>query len=302
MYRLAGFLPPSSMLLGAAYSPAARTGQDRHRLCRGLDEERARRHRRRLYREDRHQDRRQLCRKFGAGKTDRAGRAGRRVHLRRHRLDGLCDRQEEHQRADPGQSARQQHRADRAERFQNRQCDHRRRLRPRQTRRRRQDRHRRRQSRAGRQIRQGGAGEAWRVAGRGAEIRDGGERARRADAGGARRSRRSASSIPPTPRSSPASRSSAPSRPTRIRRSSIRSRRRRPRSRRRRTISPSCARRRRRPSSRNTASSSWSARRPDVRDLASRMDGDPALAAGRRHCDAGGDAVRHRAGMAAGAA
>ena len=60
------------------------------------------------------------------------------------------------------------------------------------------------------------------MAGSRAEIRDGGERARRADAGGARRSARSASSIRPTPRSSPASRSSAPSRPIRIRRSSIR--------------------------------------------------------------------------------
>ena len=39
-----------------------------------------------------------------------------------------------------------------------------------------------------------------------------------------------------------------------------------------------------------------------VRDLADRMDGDPALAAGRRRCNAGGDAVRDRAGVAAGAA
>ncbi len=69
-----------------------------------------------------------------------------------------------------------------------------------------------------------------------------------------------------------------------------------------RTISPSCVRPRRRPSSKNTASSSWSALRPDVRDLAGRMDGHPAFAARRRHCDAGGNAVRHRAGVAAGAA
>ncbi len=95
---------------------------------------------------------------------------------------------QEHQRADPGQSARQQHRADRAEGFQDRQCDDRTGLRSRQTRRRRQDRHRRRQGGSGRQIRQGGAGETRFVAGRGAEIRDGRERARRADAGGARRS------------------------------------------------------------------------------------------------------------------
>ncbi len=60
------------------------------------------------------------------------------------------------------------------------------RLRPRQTRRRRQDRDRRRQGGAGRQICQGGAGEARRLAGGRAEIRDGRKRARRADAGGAR--------------------------------------------------------------------------------------------------------------------
>ena len=33
----------------------------------------------------------ELCRKLGAGQADRTGRAGRRVHLRRHRLDGLRD-------------------------------------------------------------------------------------------------------------------------------------------------------------------------------------------------------------------
>ena len=43
------------------------------------------------------QDHGELCRKLGIGKTDRTGRAGRRVHLRRHRLDGLRDRQEDHQ-------------------------------------------------------------------------------------------------------------------------------------------------------------------------------------------------------------
>ena len=131
----------------------------------------------------------ELCRKLGARQADRTGRAGRHFRLRRYRLDGLCDRQEEHQRADPGQSARQQHRADRAEGFQDRQRDDRARLRSRQARRRRQDRDRRRQGGAGRQIRQGRAGEARRLAGGGAEIRDGRERARRAGAGGARRGR-----------------------------------------------------------------------------------------------------------------
>ena len=56
--------------------------------------------------------------------------------------------QEEHQRADPRQSARQQHRADRAEGFQDRQRHDRTGLRSRQARRRRQDRDRRRQVRA----------------------------------------------------------------------------------------------------------------------------------------------------------
>ena len=69
-----------------------------------------------------------------------------------------------------------------------------------------------------------------------------------------------------------------------------------------RIISPSCARPRRKPSLRDTASSFSSALPADVRYLARRMDGHPALAAGRRRCDAGGDAVRHRAGVAAGAA
>ena len=39
-----------------------------------------------------------------------------------------------------------------------------------------------------------------------------------------------------------------------------------------------------------------------VRDLADRMDGDPAVAAGRHRCNPGGDAVRDRAGVAVGAA
>ena len=164
MHRLAGFFV--AFIDPVRIDPFARpcAGQEPDGVRRGLDEERARRHRRRLYREDRRQDRRQLCRKLGARQTDRTGRAGGYFHLRRHRLDGLCDRQEEHQRADAGQSARQQHGADRAEGFQDRQCRDRAGLRSRKTRRRRQDRHRRRQSGAGRQIRQGGAGEARRVA------------------------------------------------------------------------------------------------------------------------------------------
>ena len=149
---------------------------------------------------------------------------------------------------------------------------------------------------AGRQIRQGGAGKTRRVAGGGAEIRDGGERARRADAGGARRSRardrlfdrRQGRARRQDRRHLPGGFPSADH--------LSRSRRRRPRSRKPPTISPSCARRRPRPSSRNTASSFWSARRPErrVRTLANGMDGDPALAAGRRGRDAGGDAARHR--------
>ena len=163
-------------------------GQQPHRVCRGFDEERTRRHRRRLYRENRHQDPRQLCREFGAGQTDRTGRPGGYFRIRRHRLDGLRDSQEDHQRTDAGQSARQQHRPDRAEGFKDRQRDHRKRLRSGKTRRRRQDSHRRREGGSGRQIRQGSAGETRCMAGGGAEIRDGGERARGADAGGTRRS------------------------------------------------------------------------------------------------------------------
>src|SRR5712664_3935949 len=164
-------------------------GQEPHRVCRGFDEERARRHRRCLYRQNRHQDRRKLCRKFGTSKTDRTGRAGGYIPVRRHRLDGLRNGQEDHQRVDARQSARQQHRADRAEGLGDRQCRDRTGLRSGKTRRRRQDCHRRREGGSGRQIRQGGAGKARRMAGRGAEIRDGGERARGADPGGARRSR-----------------------------------------------------------------------------------------------------------------
>ena len=217
MHRLAGLF--AAFVDPAADRPFARAGagQEPHRVRRGLDEERARRHRRRLHRQDRRQDRRQLCRELGAGQADRTGRAGRYLRLRRHRLDGLCDRQEEHQRADPGQPARQQHRADRAEGFQDRQC--------------------RRSDQGFDLAKLAGDGKiatgdvksvpvgkyakaaleklgAWQRGG--AEIRDGRERARRADAGGARRSARSASSMRPTPRSSPASRSSAPSRPIRI--------------------------------------------------------------------------------------
>ena len=194
------------------------------------------------------------------------------------------------------------HRADRAEGFQDRQRQYRRRLRPRQACRRRQDRDRRRQGGAGRQIRQGGAGETRFMAGRRAEIRDGRKRARGADAGGARRScsrhrlfdRRQGRTRRQGRRHLPGRFPSG---------DHLSGRGDRPRrSRRRRIISPSCARPRRRTSSKNTASSSWSAPRPDVRDIAGRMDRHPAVAAGRRHGDAGGDAVRHRAGVAAGAA
>ena len=123
MHRLAGLFAAFAILCGSTCRRRAGPGQEPHRVRRGFDEERARRHRRRLYRQDRRQGRRQLCRKLGAGQADRTGRAGGYLHVRRHRLDGLRDRQEEHQRADPGQSARQQHRADRAEGFQDRQRD-----------------------------------------------------------------------------------------------------------------------------------------------------------------------------------
>ncbi len=158
----------------------------------------------------------------------------------------------------PRQPARQHHRADRAEGFQARQRHHRPGLRSGEARRRRQDRDRRREIGAGRQIRQGGAGKTRIVAGGRAEIRDGGQCARGADAGGAQRSgarhrlfdRRQG-------RARRQDRRHLPGR-LRIRRSSIPSPRRRRPSRRHPTISPSCARPRRRPSWRNTASSTSS--------------------------------------------
>ena len=97
----------------------------------------------------------------------RSNRARRRIFSCPPTSTGwIMRRQEDHQRIDPGQSARQQHRADRAEGFQDRQRDDRAGLRSRQARRRRQDRHRRRQCGAGRQICQGGAGETrtWQAA------------------------------------------------------------------------------------------------------------------------------------------
>src|SRR5258708_39363132 len=64
------------------------------------------------------------ARKFGARQADRTGRARGCFRLRRCRLDGLRHPEEKHQRADPGQSARQQHRADRTEGFGDRQRGH----------------------------------------------------------------------------------------------------------------------------------------------------------------------------------
>ena len=185
--------------------PRACAGQEPDRVRRRLDEERARRHQRRLHRKVRRQDRRELCREFGAGQADRTGRAGRCFRVRRYRLDGLCDGKKTINEPTPRQPARQQPGADRAEGFQARQ----------------------RHDRTKASILQSSpatAGSppatcksvpvgkyakaaleklgAW--ARGGAEIRHGGERSRRAGAGGARRGARSASSIQPTPRSSPA--------------------------------------------------------------------------------------------------
>ena len=102
MHRLAGLF--AAFVDPVRIGPLARAcaGQEPHRVRRGLDEERARRRRCRLYRQDRRQGRRQLCREFGAGQADRTGRAGGYFRLRRHRLDGLCDQQEDHQRTDAG--------------------------------------------------------------------------------------------------------------------------------------------------------------------------------------------------------
>ena len=81
----------------AAGTPALRTGQIHHRVRRRLDEERARRHQRRLHQGDRHQGRGELCGELRAGEADRAGRAGRRLRLRRPRMDGLRLAEEAHQ-------------------------------------------------------------------------------------------------------------------------------------------------------------------------------------------------------------
>ena len=279
-------------------------GQDPHRVRRRLDEERARRHRRRLYREDRRQDHRRAMPQARRWPS-RSNRARRPTCSSPPTPTGWTTRSAKKTINEPtrvnllGNSivliAPKDSKIDNVE--------YRRRLRSRQARRRRQDRDRRRESGAGRQIRQGGAGEARRVAGRRAEIRDGRKRARRADAGGARRSRARHRLF--DRRQGRARRQDRRHLPGRFASGDHLSRRgdhdREAGD--ERTISPSCARRRQRPSSKNTASSSWSARLPpDVRDLARRMDGDPAVAAGRHRRNAGGDAVRHRAGVAAGAA
>ena len=75
MHRLAGLFAASP---SSADRHLARicARQEPHRVCRRFDEERARRHRRRLYRQDGHQNGRELCREFGARQADRAGRAG----------------------------------------------------------------------------------------------------------------------------------------------------------------------------------------------------------------------------------
>ena len=88
--------------------------------------------------------------------------------------------------------------------FQDRQRDDRAGLRSRQACRRRPHRDRRREGRAGRDLRQSGAAEARRLGGRRAENGDGRERPRRARSWSRAAKRRSASSIRPTPRSSPA--------------------------------------------------------------------------------------------------
>jgi hypothetical protein len=102
MNRFAGLFLAFAVSLAAIPTPAA--AQDKSltifaaaSMKNALDEIDSR-----LHRENRRQDHGELCRKLGIGKTDRTGRAGRRLHLRRHRLDGLRDRKERHQRAEPG--------------------------------------------------------------------------------------------------------------------------------------------------------------------------------------------------------
>ena len=59
-----------------------------------------------------------LCGELGARQADRGRRAGRRLHLRRPRLDGLSVRQEPDEEGHRGAAARQPHRAGRAGRFE----------------------------------------------------------------------------------------------------------------------------------------------------------------------------------------
>ena len=156
-----------------------------------------------------------LCRELGARQADRAGRAGRPVHLGRSRLDGLCRRQEPDQGRHPRQPARQQDRADRAQGFARSRVaikqgfDLAKALAGGKLAMANVD------ARAGRQVRQGGAREARRLGRREGPARAGRECARGARCWWRAARRRSASSTRPTPRPSPTSRSSAPSPRTR---------------------------------------------------------------------------------------
>ena len=73
----------------AAWRRPPHAQETAHRVRRRLDEERPRRHQRRLHQGDRHQGDGELRRELGAGQADRSRRAGRRVRLGRSRMDGL---------------------------------------------------------------------------------------------------------------------------------------------------------------------------------------------------------------------
>ena len=188
MYRLAGIFAAFIILLGAAHSPAA--AQDKTltvfaaaSMKNALDDINAA-----YTAKTGIKVVGELCRKLGAGEADRAGRAGRRVRLRRLST-GWTTRAQEELINEPTRVnllgnqlvliAPKDSKIDNVTigpGFDLAKLAGDGRIATGDV-----------QVGAGRQIRQGGAGEARRLGGGRAEIRHGRERARRADAGGARR-------------------------------------------------------------------------------------------------------------------
>ena len=122
MHRLAGyFVAPSRSCSDRTIHPLG-AGKIHHGVRRRVDEERARRRQRRLHREDRRQDRRPAMPRAPRWRG-RSNRARRPTSSFPPTSNGWTTpiAEEDHQRADAGQPARQQAGADRAEGFQDRQ-------------------------------------------------------------------------------------------------------------------------------------------------------------------------------------